>query len=1181
MRKAVLLLAGTLWIVAGSGRVPNAGSEDGHAFRARVVVRLGAVLAEEAEAALDASSGAVSRAAAPPALAALLERYGVPSLVPVHRQRLAERKRRGVSERAYTEAVRRRFPARAARWRSEFRPPHLSRTFVFERDLPSRGELGDLVAALARDPGVEHAEEDKVVRPGQVAAGLSAAGKIADPVSPGLPTGEGITVAIVDTGIDATHPDLATSVWTNAGEIPGNGIDDDGNGYVDDTWGWNFVGARWSRPQPDGDPRDGHGHGTHVAGTVAARGDGGTGFLGVALGAKIMAVKGLDDSGSGLDSQLAAAIVYAVDNGADVVNASWSGRGSSESIREAVEYGAHLGVVFVAAAGNAAEDVRGYYPASLDPVIAVAAADASGAPASFSNWGSRIDIAAPGVDVVSARAAGTSRGPAVGEGHVRLSGTSMSAPQVAGVAALVLARHPEYSTEQVRQAIRVSAVDIGRPGFDDESGYGRVDARRAVEVSGALAARILGPPDGAAITGLVALSGLAAGRGFARYELAYGDGEYPAGWTTFAEGFEPAGGGPLGSFDAGAVPDGLYTLRLTVFDTSGRAYVDRRQVLVDYAAFDTPSPPRSPASATVLKPGPPTSLRGRATGSSFTRFHVEWASGIHPTSGWSARGVALEGHGLSPVDGGRLATWDTAGIVRAGYYTLRLLVENAGFTSEARTLVYLEPDLLSARWPRLLQPGPRPGVSVHAAAGARGERLLAVTSPIGDGTRLWRFAADGSSFATIDDADADGYAAVHPTPSADLDGRPGGETLIPHPRFLRAVRADGSSYTFPSPPGHGLVRSVPVIEDLDGAPGLEVLAVATSFRDGTGLLEAWRANGTPLRGHFPVEIPDRNLSLSNGGAQRLLVADLDGDGEKEVVLADGPTAETFSLRLLGPDGARRPWADSVFDGDLHGLAAADLDGDGTLEVLVLAVRDGVPTLHVLEADGTPRPGWPVTFPVGVPGLAVADLGRDGRREVVVSAGYELHVLDADGAPFSPAWPRTGAFYFGPPVVGDVDGDGRPEIVVAAFRADRLAPWPREAGVRLRATAGQVALPGLDPDVASDPRAERAIAYHDYELLALRADGSLARSWRLLGAGGREIVGLPVPLIADVDGDGLTEVAVVETIAEPGSPSVQDGLLTVLATGGRCDPADDWPAVRHDARHTSALPRASAPEPARP
>lgn len=173
--------------------------------------------------------------------------------------------------------------------------------------------------------------------------------------------GEGVVVAVVDTGLDFFHPDMAGNIWINPGEITGNGVDDDRNGKIDDTVGWDFV-------DNDNVPWDFHGHGTHVAGTIAAVGNNELGIIGVAPGAKIMAVRGLDEGGSGDDTELARALLYAAEMGAEVINNSWGHSFPVLSVpvlEDAVRTVAGMGVVVVFAAGNAGKDVFFFSPVNM------------------------------------------------------------------------------------------------------------------------------------------------------------------------------------------------------------------------------------------------------------------------------------------------------------------------------------------------------------------------------------------------------------------------------------------------------------------------------------------------------------------------------------------------------------------------------------------------------------------------------------------------------------------------------------------------------------------------------------------------------------------------------------------------------------------------------------------------
>lgn len=212
-----------------------------------------------------------------------------------------------------------------------------------------------------------------------------------------------MVVAVIDTGVDQSHPDLAANTWVNPGENCGgcraDHVDNDGNGYVDDWRGWDFVGG-------DNDPADDHGHGTHVAGTIGAVGNNGIGIVGVNWNVRLMGLKFLGRDGSGTTADAVSAILYAAPNGADVLNNSWAGGEFSQSLLEAIEFADGRDALFVAAAGNDGmdNDAVPMYPASYEVpnVLAVAASDNGDRHAFFSNFGKRsVDVSAPGVDILS------------------------------------------------------------------------------------------------------------------------------------------------------------------------------------------------------------------------------------------------------------------------------------------------------------------------------------------------------------------------------------------------------------------------------------------------------------------------------------------------------------------------------------------------------------------------------------------------------------------------------------------------------------------------------------------------------------------------------------------------------------------------------------------------------------
>lgn len=322
--------------------------------------------------------------------------------------------------------------------------------------LDSGQSVADALAELRSSDEVAFAEPNYTLRATAMTGDQLLTGgtlwnllKIKTPQAWDVSDGSGVVVAVTDSGVDAANPELAARLWANPREVA-NGVDDDENGIVDDLHGADFTTG-------DGDPDDEEGHGTHVSGTIGAAANDGRGNVGVAPGAQVMALKFLDGQGAGNVGDAITAIDYAVANGATVINASWGGAPYSKGLEDAILRANTAGAVFVAAAGNESvnNDHEPSYPAAYDlpNTITVAATDNRNRLGSFSNYGAgNVDLAAPGVSVVSN----------VGSGYEAWNGTSMAAPHVSGVAALVKSHQPSAGAGDVVSAVLRGAKPVKR-----------------------------------------------------------------------------------------------------------------------------------------------------------------------------------------------------------------------------------------------------------------------------------------------------------------------------------------------------------------------------------------------------------------------------------------------------------------------------------------------------------------------------------------------------------------------------------------------------------------------------------------------------------------------------------------------------------------------------------------------
>ena len=822
-----------------------------------------------------------------------------------------------------------------------------------------------------------------------------------------------IVVADIDTGVDRNHPDLAANIWTNPGELPNNGIDDDKNGYIDDYYGWNFV-------KNTGDPMDDHGHGTHTAGTIAAVGNNAIGVVGVNWQAKIMVLKFLDSGGSGsLDSGIKA-LQYAADMGARVSSNSWGCECNSVAMDDAVKYEHDKGMVMVAAAGNDNSDAISFSPTSADYAVSVAASDSNDAKASFSNWGERIDVAAPGVYILSTIAANDTlcapRNATIGTIYCILSGTSMATPHVAGLAALLLSKNPSLNNEEIRQIIRLGADDLGTPGKDSKFGYGRINAAGSMALANThpLTPIITSPRSRTFLNSTTQIIGSVPGTNFKSYKVEVGIGRQPSAWFAIANSNTQVINGVLATLDPKILPDGLNIIRLTAIDISGKIYQFQvHDIEIDNMDASITSPYSLVASGSTV------GIFGNAltkNGLAFTGYKLEWGQGTSPTS-WSASGITLINGGTQPVNNGQLGIWDTSSLIANQAYSLRLIVSSA-LSNETVVITITADSEVASGWPKTIERSP---------GGEFDEIMPAVADVDGDGNKEVIIASSNKVFVfRKDGSNLPGFPAILGSSAvysqgtvnvADLDNDGKQEIVVPirtqtYYDQIAIYRSDGTIMSgWPKDIRVNWEANSPTIADLNGDGTKEIIVKSDWEYNYNGTyhykIHAYRANGSELPG-FPSDFPIALAKSLYDESPPFSISDLDKDGKMEMafgfinqfylldnagkVLPGWPYTATDQNTTAGP--MQKKFRDLA--------SAGDIDGDGQLEIVAFAgAQDyctNCPTWwYAWKKDGmllagfpktipnaTRYPNWDYIFYLNTPyhQPALVDMNGDGKDEII-------------------------------------------------------------------------------------------------------------------------------------------------------------------------------------------------------
>jgi hypothetical protein len=917
-----------------------------------------------------------------------------------------------------------------------------------------------------------------------------------------------VVVAIVDSGTDILHPELSQVLWRNPDEIPYNGIDDDHNGYIDDTLGFDVSGdiLDFFDPEGDNDPTDSVGHGTHLAGLVSSLSDH-FGVAGVAARSRLMSVKIQPNASTAVG---AAGIIYAVNGGAQIINISWGTPFVSSVLREALGFARQNGVLVTIAAGNSGDNTR-YYPAAFANAFTIGASNSDGYVTSFSTYGSHIDLIAPGRDILSLRAAGTDMYEEGGEPGVRIigddslyylsDGTSMSAPIVAGGAAAILSWRPDLTLDQLEELLRLGATDLvdpfgdgsSMPGVDSLSGHGSLNVAGALQLLEHGGIALVEPIRRNRYTEDFAIKVAPISGYFGSWLLEYATGSLPHDYQFLATADQIPVDSVLYVFSDTTL-EGPLTFRVTdkygASSTTSCLHVRRRKLEI-----------QSPLSGEEVHFNVP--IVGNAYGPGFDSVVV------------SCRRVGedierLIGSGGEYFDS-LLYRWAASGadtgsfqFVLQGYYDSEVLQDS------------IELEIVSAfaqGWPVSvsIQSAITPVLANLDQEGTK-ELILATTNGL--------FAFDHlgvllPGFPALSGINVRCVPAIYDT---DRDGLP--EIICTSDSGIYVINSDGtpadgwpqSCYTGRINYGYGYPN--PTVTRLGMYEDSAIVII--NIR---GDILAYEFDGTPyhyslggLFGTFNARVSS-NRQMGGGTSPFVTGYDITGDGVNEVIASYSAAPPSSGLAVFEGRTGRPAFSDESplvqYMFDVSGTVLADLDGDQVPEVITLGQDDSdIPTIWVKKNGNQDFPGWPTSMPsaqrwIGSYPIA-ADLDLDGTPEILATFFEydvaQLHIFRADGTAYADNGRSDAVVYdalttFGTPTVADLVGDEYPEII---FRSGYILPSTGYEMVHMLDYRGNP-LPG-------------------YPIVTPARPGQVFSSRY-------------APLVDDLDGDGLVELILVSDALE--------------------------------------------------